>query len=135
MPNLSSGHRQRIYHIVTSYCLSGDEPMPFEAYLIDLMQVFPEPLIELAIVEVLVQQWLQVPLVRGLAFLQKTHQMLNTWQSQQIESRLTPASYELITGLESAPVFKRLEAWRLDCAGAVEGIARAIAPMPTTEMP
>lgn len=109
--------------------------MPFEAYLIDLMQVFPEPLIELAIVEVLVQQWLQVPLVRGLAFLQKTHQMLNTWQSQQIKSRLTPASYELITGLESAPVFKRLETWRLDCTGAVEGIARAIAPMPTTEMP
>lgn len=135
MPNPPNSHRQRIYHIVTSYCLSGDEPMPFDAYLIDLMQVFPEPLIELAIVEVLVQQWLQVPLVRGLAFLQKTHQMLSTWQSQQIESRLTPASYELITGLEPAPVFKRLEAWRFDCAGAVEGITRAIAPMPTTEMP
>ncbi|HEY9738160.1 MAG TPA: hypothetical protein V6D06_17835 [Trichocoleus sp.] len=109
MPNSRFNHHQRIQHIVASYSLSGDESDLFEAYLIDLMQVFPAPLIELAIVETLVQQWLRVPLLRGPEFLRTAHEMLTDWQGQVFQSRLTPTYFELITGLDPAPIFKALE--------------------------
>lgn len=111
MPYSRLNHHQRIQHIVTSYGLSGDEAAPFEAYLMDLMQVFPAPLIELAIVETLVQQWLRVPLLRGIEFLQKAHQVLTHWQSQPFHSRLTPTYFELVTGLDPTPLFRALETW------------------------
>lgn len=135
MQIIDSSHQQRIQHIVSSYGLRGDDPAPFEAYLAHLMRAFPEPLIELAIVETLVQQWLRVPLVRGIEFLQTAHQLLQNWENQAIQSRLTPFSFEMITGLDPTPLFKTLEALIHDCSSAAEGIARAIAPTPATEMP
>ncbi|MBD2258806.1 hypothetical protein [Pseudanabaena sp. FACHB-2040] len=127
-------HHQRICHIVASYGLTGDDPVPFEDYLASLMQAFPEPLIELAIVETLVQQWLRVPLLRGIEFLQTAHQVLQGWDPV-VESRLTPGHFEMITGLDPAPIFKALEAIIQDCSSAAEGIARAIVLIPTTEIP
>jgi hypothetical protein len=134
MQNTCFSHYQRICHIVTSYELSGDDPAPFEAYLESLLQAFPEPLIELAIVETLVQQWLRVPLLRGIEFLQTAHQVLQGWD-QVVESRLTPGHFEMITGLDPAPIFKALETAFQDCSSAAEGMARAIVPTPITEMP
>ncbi|HEY9881641.1 MAG TPA: hypothetical protein V6D29_24530 [Leptolyngbyaceae cyanobacterium] len=135
MPTASPNHHQRIQHIVACYSLMGDDPAPFEDYLADLMQVFPEPLIELAIVETLVQQWLRFPLMRGIEFLQTTHGMLQAWQGQPMQIRLTPLHFEMITGLDAAPIFKAMEGFLQDCSNAAEGMARAIAPTPTTEMP
>ncbi|MBD0333955.1 MAG: hypothetical protein ICV62_00555 [Cyanobacteria bacterium Co-bin13] len=134
MQNTCFNHHQRIRHIVASYGLTGDDPAPFDDYLTNLMQAFPEPLIELAIVETLVQQWLRVPLLRGIEFLETAHQVLQGWDSV-VESRLTPSYFEMITGLDPAPIFKALEALIQDCSSAAEGMARAIVPTPTTEMP
>jgi hypothetical protein len=100
--------RQRVKHIVNSYQLQHCEADPiddFEDYLEDLLQVYPSPLIELALVETLVDHWLAVPLVRGFQFLVQTHRKLKSWESQPIASTLTPEQFQQISGLDPSPIF------------------------------
>jgi hypothetical protein len=101
--------RQRVKHIVSSYELGGDEATRFDTYLEDLLQVYPCPLIELALVETLVDGWSAIPLVRGIKFLTLTHDKLKLWENQPIVSTVTPAQFRQIAGLDPAPVFGSAE--------------------------
>jgi hypothetical protein len=101
--------RQRVKHIVSSYQLAGNETSQVEAYLDDLLQVYPPPLIELALVETLVDHWANVPLVKGVEFLTQAHDKLKVWESQSIVSTLTPEQFNQITGLDPSPVFGSTE--------------------------
>ena len=97
--------RQRVKHIVSSYQLAGDVADHFFAYLENLLQAYPSALIELALIETLVDNWLSVPLLRGLEFLTQAHCKLKTWESQSITSTITPEQFHQITGLDPSPVF------------------------------
>jgi hypothetical protein len=101
--------RQRIKHIVSSYQLNGSEESQMEIYLNELIEIYPMPLIELALVETLVDRWLTVPLIRGRDFFSQAHNKLRTWESQPIVSTLTPEQFHQITGLDPAPVFGSTE--------------------------
>lgn len=98
-------NRQRVKHIVSSYQLDGDEPAAFQGILDDWLQSYPHGLIELALVETLVDVWITVPPVRGIAFLKQAHQKLRIWEDQPICSTLTPAQFSQITGLDPSPIF------------------------------
>ena len=100
--------QQRVKHIVNSYQLHQGLPDPiddFEDYLDDLLQVYPTPLIELALIETLVDHWLAVPLVRGFQFLAHAHQKLKAWETHPIGSTITPEQVQQIAGLDPSPVF------------------------------
>jgi hypothetical protein len=97
--------RQRVKHIVSSYQLVGDEATRFEGYLEDLLQCYPRPLIELALIETLVDGWLSIPMTRGVKFLGQAHDKLRRWESQPIVSTVTPSQFQQIAGLDPAPVF------------------------------
>jgi hypothetical protein len=101
--------RQRIKHIVSSYQLAGDEVNQFDAYLEDLMVRYPFPLIELALVETLIDNWLSVPLTRGISFLSQAHDKLKTWDTQPIVSTITPEQFQQIAGLDPTPIFGSAE--------------------------
>jgi hypothetical protein len=101
--------RQRVKHIVSSYQLGGDEVTRFDGYLEDLLQNYPRPLIELALVETLVDAWLVIPMVRGMAFLSQAHDKLRVWESQPIVSTVTPEQFQQIAGLDPAPIFGSAE--------------------------
>ncbi|MBD1860795.1 MULTISPECIES: hypothetical protein [Trichocoleus] len=99
---------QRVKHIVNSYQLHlepSDLIDDFEDYLADLLRVYPAALIELALVETLVDNWLTVPLVRGFQFLLQAHQKLKTWEQQPIVSTITPEQFQQIAGLDPSPIF------------------------------
>jgi hypothetical protein len=98
-------NRQRVKHIVSSYQLNGNETKKFDDYLEDLLQAYPSPLIELALVETLVDSWLSIPLPRGSQFLTQTHDKLKAWVNQLMISTLTPEQFQLISGLDPNPVF------------------------------
>ncbi|MGB3614856.1 MAG: hypothetical protein WBA10_13770 [Elainellaceae cyanobacterium] len=97
--------QQRIDHIVRSYNLDGDEKANFSAYLSELTQAYPLPLIELSLVETMVENWLTVPFQRGVDFLVQAHARLQNWESQPIVSTLTSEQFSSITGLDPFPVF------------------------------
>lgn len=101
--------QQRVKHIVTSYQLSGDETVSFNAYLDSLLQRYPCPLVELALVETLIDRWLSVPLVRGVEFLAEAHHKLKIWETQPIFSTITPAQFQQIAGLDPTPIFGSAE--------------------------
>jgi hypothetical protein len=106
---------QRVKHIVSSYQLGGNDTEAFEHDLHLLFAHYPPPLIELALVETLVDGWLQVPLLRGCAFLTKAHALLKQWEEQallqsdslmrQRVSTISPDQFQQITGLDPAPIF------------------------------
>lgn len=98
-------NQQRVKHIVSSYQLSGNEGSRFDSYLDELLQIYPYPLIELALVETLIDQWLTVPLTRGVEFLAQTHGKLKGWENQPIVSTITPEQFHHIAGLDPAPIF------------------------------
>lgn len=102
-------NRQRVKHIVSSYHLGGDETNRFDLYLDELLQVYPRPLIELALIETLIDHWLAMPLVRGIEFLGRTHDKLKLWENQPIVSTITPEQFEQIAGLDPTPVFGSTE--------------------------
>ena len=106
--------RQRIKHIVSSYQLDGDETEAFDRALELLLNHYPLPLIELALVETLVDSWLQIPLLRGCNFLDKAHEQLQAWESQILQpdsitapctSTISPEQFQQITGLDPAPIY------------------------------
>jgi len=98
--------RQRVQYIIESYQLDGEEFDDFSDYLEDLLLAYPPPQIELAIVETIVSSWLQIPLVKGMAFIQRTHDRLKSWENPaSIDSKITPTQFRQITGLDPTPVF------------------------------
>ncbi|MEM9905261.1 MAG: hypothetical protein AAF921_09595 [Cyanobacteria bacterium P01_D01_bin.44] len=97
--------RQRVKHIVDSYQLEGDDTPAFNTYLASLLNELPTPLIELALVEAIVNGWSIIPMPRGVALLTQVHERLKQWQHQPINSLVTPAVFEQITGLDAAVVF------------------------------
>ena len=98
-------NRQRILHIVSSYQLDGADRASFQAHLADLLEQYPTPLIELSLVETLVDQWLNIPPLRGVPFLQQAHRTLQHWEDQPICSTLTPGQFQQITALDPSPIF------------------------------
>ncbi|MEO0457491.1 MAG: hypothetical protein AAF152_13065 [Cyanobacteria bacterium P01_A01_bin.114] len=97
--------RQRVKHIVDSYQLEGDDANAFVLYLASLLDEYRPALIELAMVEAIVESWSVIPLLRGTPFLEKVHKRLNQWRQSPIESSLSPAHFEQITGLDAVAVF------------------------------
>jgi hypothetical protein len=97
-------NHHRVFHIITSYQLASDDS-GFRSALDNLLIQHPSALIELAIVDVLVQSWAVVPLVRGLAFLDLVILRLQDWNSGVITSKVTPDLFESITGLTAQVVF------------------------------
>lgn len=101
--------RQRVKHIVSSYQLAGDEVTQFDAYLQELLEIYPYPLIELALIETLIDNWLSIPLTRGIEFLSQAHDKLKAWETQPIVSTITPEQFQHISGLDPTPVFGSAE--------------------------
>lgn len=98
-------NRQRVKHIISSYQLEGDDPIQIESWLEEWFQIYPTSLMELALVETLVDQWLTVPPVRGVAFFKRVQTCLKTWENQPIVSTITPEQFQHITGLDPVPIF------------------------------
>ena len=107
--------RQRVKHIVSSYQLDGSDAESFDHDLHLLLDHYPSPLIELALVQTLVSGWLQVPLLRGCAFLSKAYELLKQWEEQaflqgdpvmrELASTISPEQFQQITGLDPTPIF------------------------------
>jgi hypothetical protein len=102
-------NQQRPKHIISSYQLAGEDPAGVEDCLETLVQIYPTPLIELALVETLVDGWLNVPLVRGLEFMRRVSDRLKIWESQPIVSTITPEQFQQVTGLDPSPIFGTAE--------------------------
>ena len=97
--------QQRVKHIVSSYQLAGDSTAEFDSYLKNLLQVYPSPLVELALAETLVDSWLIIPLPRGIDFLGRVHNKLEAWANHLTANTITPEQFSQITGLYPGPVF------------------------------
>ncbi len=98
-------NRQRVQHIVSSYQLEGDEAEAFSDDLEALLHTYGMPLIELALVETLVVNWMNVPMQKGVLFLRQVHDRLKDWETHAISSSLTPQEFQQITGLDPSPIF------------------------------
>jgi hypothetical protein len=98
-------NRQRIQYIVSSYSLDSEDPQQFNVYLNNLLDEYPTALIELALVETLVTNWLSLPLQKGCEFLSQVHCQLQGWQVDTIISTITPEQFYQITGLTPEPIF------------------------------
>lgn len=101
--------QQRVKYILESYQRDGDEQCQIAIYLADLFQSYPTALIELALVETLIDHWVSVPPLRGVAFLNQVHDVLKHWESHPIVSTVTPNQFQQITGLDPTPVFGSTE--------------------------
>jgi hypothetical protein len=98
--------RQRAQHIVDSYQLYGEDIDDFEDYLEELLLAYQPPQIERAIVETLVSGWFQLPLVKGIPFIEAVHDRLKAWEvDANMPPTISPAQFQQITGLDPAPVF------------------------------
>jgi hypothetical protein len=111
--------RQRVKYIVSSYQLDHVDRDQFNIVLDMLLQEYPAPLVELAIAETLVANWLTVPMPKGCAFLSQTQSYLKAWETHvaschadfaqaHIHCSLTPEQFQQITGLDPTPVFYRI---------------------------
>lgn len=135
--------RQRVHHIVDSYRLDGDDRDAFIEALDLLLEAYPQSLVEIALTEAIVEGWSEVPMQKGMPFMQTVRARLHLWQpdatmssqltgwssspqpglcgtasldvqtthsrssavSGTIDTRLTPAQFEQITGLDASLVF------------------------------
>ena len=97
--------RQRVKYIVDSYQLAGSDDEYFDEYLEDLLQAYAPPQIELALVEILIEGWQITPLIRGVAFLERSHQLLKSRENRAIAPNISPTHFRLITGLDPTPIF------------------------------
>lgn len=103
--------RQRIQHVVDSYCLAGSEIDDFNQQLDTLLATYPSALVELSLVETLVAVWMRYPPVRGSGFLMQAQGYLRHWKIHPITSRLTPDRFFQITGLDPSPIFGLGHCW------------------------
>lgn len=98
--------RQRVKHIVSSYCLDGTEAESFSHDLDELLKRYPMPAVELALVEVLAENWGKPCPVRGILFLEQVCQLLREWkEASSVAVRVTPSQFQHITGLDPSPIF------------------------------
>ncbi|WP_448572210.1 hypothetical protein [Trichothermofontia sp.] len=97
--------QQRVKHIINSYRLAGDDESRVRSSLEALFAVYPTPLIELALVETLAENWLCLAALRGMPFLTKTYDRLQHWEHHPIATTITPEQFQQITGLDATPVF------------------------------
>lgn len=98
--------RQRAQHIIDSYQLYGEEIDDFEDYLAELLLAYQPPQIERAIVETLVSGWFQLPLVKGIPFIEAVHERLKAWEMDaNMPPTVSAAQFQQITGLDPTPVF------------------------------
>lgn len=97
--------RQRVKHIVDSYQLAGDDADSFTKQLDHCFNIYPAPLIELAIAEILVDTWLTLSECRGSIFIRAVQDRLQSWSGQTEVATITPSQFQQITGLDPAPVF------------------------------
>jgi len=97
--------RQRVKYIIDSYQLDGDDDEYFYDYLEDLLQAYPPPKIELALVEILIEGWRNFPLLRGVPFLERSHNLLKSWENKTIIPNISATHFRLITGLDPTPIF------------------------------
>jgi hypothetical protein len=134
MSNPEIAYRQRIQLIVTSYNLAGYDAQAFETYLNALMGQVPLLLLELALVETLMRQWLRVPVERGVQFLAQTQSLLGHWQSGKFDGCLTPLHFEMITGLDPAPTFGGLDQVLQDWCSAADRVLATV-QIPATDTP
>lgn len=74
--------RQRVHHIVASYQLDGNDGDAFADILNQLLETYPQSLIELAIAESIVEGWSDVPMQKGIPFIQKVQKKLRSWQPE-----------------------------------------------------
>lgn len=72
--------RQRVQHIVDSYQLDGDDRDAFAKVLTQLLDTYPQSLVELALTEAIVKGWSDVPMQKGMTFLYAVHEQLCAWQ-------------------------------------------------------
>jgi hypothetical protein len=100
--------QQRVKHIIASFQLQGQDGSRFDDRLDQLLATYPSTWLELAIAEVLVLNWLVVPLPRGLAVLRQVHNLLAQWQAHGMTNLLTEPEFQRITGLDPLPVFYSL---------------------------
>ncbi|UBF29375.1 hypothetical protein K9N68_16980 [Kovacikia minuta CCNUW1] len=108
-------NRQRVKHIVSSYQLDSEDAEAFNGYLEELLNAYSFPLIELAIVETLVDNWITIPMPKGHRFLVQVHDLMKSWESRMIEpngfsergmvSTIAPEQFRQITGLDPTPIF------------------------------
>ena len=72
--------RQRVHHIVASYQLDGDDGDMFADVLTQLLETYPQSLIELALTESIVKGWSDVPMQKGVPFIHQVQETLRSWQ-------------------------------------------------------
>ncbi|ESA36267.1 hypothetical protein N836_07960 [Leptolyngbya sp. Heron Island J] len=89
--------RQRVKHIVESYRLDGSDVDAFADNLTKLLEIYPQSLVEIALVESIVKGWSEVPMQRGMPFIQGVQERLRAWQPE-----LWPSS-QLSSTCKSAP--------------------------------
>ncbi|MCU0551067.1 MAG: hypothetical protein MUC48_17100 [Leptolyngbya sp. Prado105] len=97
--------QQRVKHIVSSYQLDSENIDLCQTCLSELFELYPTALIELALVEMLVQNWAQVPMPRGIEFFHQVQTLLTNWQSNEIAISFSSTEFQLITGLDATPIF------------------------------
>lgn len=102
--------QQRVRHVIDSYMLRGtvDETDAFDAYIDTLLSQYPQGLVELALVETLVKNWLTIPMEKGVAFLTAAHDCIQQWQSTAQPVMITPSQFSQITGLDAHATFYTL---------------------------
>ena len=101
--------QQRVQHIVDSYLLAGNEPEAFDTYLQNLLSQYPHGLVELALVETLVKNWLTIPMQKGIPFLTTAADQIQQWQQGLQTVSLTQSQFHQITGLDPEAAFTTLE--------------------------
>jgi hypothetical protein len=99
--------RQRVQYIIESYQLHGEAiAADFDEYLEDLLAAYPPPQIELAMVETIITSWLQIPLTKGMKFIEQAHDRLKEWEDPASSKTFVTASqFHQITRLDPTPVF------------------------------
>ena len=98
-------NRQRVKHIVSSYQLDGDDCDRCANYLDELLRTYAIGLIELALTEAIVQNWLTIPMPRGVVFFDQVRDLLIEWQTNSIEITFSPTEFQQVTGLDPTPIF------------------------------
>lgn len=73
--------RQRVQYIVDSYQLDGSDGSTFADYLTKLLAAYPQALVELALTEAIVKGWSEIPMKKGMPFIQEVHKRLRSWQT------------------------------------------------------
>ncbi len=83
--------RQRVKHIVDSYQLDGEDVDAFADYLTKLLETYPQSLIEIALTEGIVKGWSEIPMQKGMPFIQAVHERLRSWQYEPESSSQLPS--------------------------------------------